>query len=496
MILKDKFFLDVIKKIILVLGTLVLCRVTYGVWGWVLALSGVIFALKKKYSGMSFCYVMFALLAIFNPVISGLTVHLALSARFGNLMLGLILLLMGVNGNKGQERLPIGWIFAYICVAAISSVDGWFPMISYLKLLQFLGFMMGIMLIGNIMAKSGEGLYELRTTMMAIAAVMVFGSLVSKFIPAVGYSMHINRLEQFGLIQQSAAIGATEGQMSLFNGLTMHSQMLAPVVSILATWVLCDMLLVAQKFSKLHIAILVVSPVLLYLSRSRGGFFTFVVVIFLTGFVCLPRARISRQHRNHLVMAFIGIIVAMFIGGAVLEIKDNTFSKWLRKTEDVRGDTRSLGEAVTSSRMFLIENNMDDFYRNPFLGMGFQVTPYLREAYRSGMITWFSAPVEKGVTPVVVLGETGLLGGLVFLVFLVSFYATCIKRRYLALMNLFTCMFVANLADSTMFSPAGLGGFLWVVACVGGFGIDLIAIRMARGGCMQCYDQPIPIGMT
>lgn len=492
MILSDRFFRDVVKKILLVFLTLVLCRVTYGIWGWFLALAGIVFALKKNYSGMSFCYVIFALLAIFNRVISGLTTHLALSARFGNLVLGLVLLLMGVNTNRGQEeKLPMGWMFAYMGVAAISSIDGWFPMISYLKLLQFLGFMLGITLVGNIMSKSGNGLYELRTTIMAIAAIMIVGSFASKFVPSIGYSMHIARLEHYGLIQQASVVGTAEGGMSLFNGLTMHSQMLAPVVSMLAAWVLCDMLLVAQRFTALHTVILAVSPILLYLSRSRGGFFTFVVVMFLTGFVCLPRARISRRHRNQLTMAFVGIIVAMAIGGTVMEIRDNTFSKWLRKTEDVRSDSRSLSEAVTSSRMDLIQANMEDFYRNPLLGKGFQVAPYLIDAYKAGQITWFSAPVEKGVTPVVVLGETGILGGIVFVVFLVTFYKTCIRRRYLALMNLFTCLFVANLADSTMFSPAGLGGFLWVISCVGGFGIDLLAIRMARGDYMIEYNQPI-----
>ena len=478
--IRDKFLSDVIKKILLVMLMLALCRVTYGIWGWGLAVAGIFFAAKKKYSGMCFCYVLFALMVIFNPVISGLTLHLALSARFGNLMIGLVSLLVGANDRRSREKLPIGWIFAYICIAAISSFDGWFPMISYLKLLQFLGFMMGIALIGNVMADSEEGLYGLRTTIMAVAVIMIFGSLASKFIPSIGYSMQIRKMESFGLIQEAANFVASDDRTNLFNGLTMHSQMLAPVVSILATWILCDMLLVAQKFTLLHISLLAVSPVLLYLTRSRGGFFTFVSVMFLTGFVCLPKARISHRHRNQLSMAFIGIIVCMIIGGAVLEAKDNTFSKWLRKTEDVRGDTRSLGEAVTSSRMFLMENNLDDFRRNPLLGMGFQVAPYLKDAYRTGQITWFSAPVEKGVTPVVVLGETGLLGGVVFVIFLVSFYATCIRRRYLALMNLFTCMFVANLADSTMFSPAGLGGFLWVVSCVGGFGIDLLAIRMAK----------------
>ncbi len=124
--------------------------------------------------------------------------------------------------------------------------------------------------------------------------------------------------------------------------------------------------------------------------------------------------------------------------------------------------------------------NLRDFRLNPILGKGFQVIPGMEQLYRSGYITLFSAPVEKGVTPYVVLGETGICGAIIFVIFLFSFYGTCLKRRYLALLTMFTCMMVANLADSTFFSPGG-GGFAWITSCVGGMGIDIIAIRKAHG---------------
>ena len=87
----------------------------------------------------------------------------------------------------------------------------------------------------------------------------------------------------------------------------------------------------------------------------------------------------------------------------------------------------------------------------------------------------------KGVTPYVVLGETGVIGASVFIVFLFVFYSTCLKRRYLSTLTMFTCMFAANLADSTFFSPGGIGGYLWIMSCVGGFGIDMISIRQSHG---------------
>ena len=144
------------------------------------------------------------------------------------------------------------------------------------------------------------------------------------------------------------------------------------------------------------------------------------------------------------------------------------------------GDTRTLKEAFTGSRQALIEYNLGDFKKSPVWGKGFQVIEGMDSAYRAGMVTWYTASVEKGVTPYVILGETGMVGATVFVVFLISFYTTCLAKRYLALLTMFTCVLVANLADSTLFSPAGLGGFLWIASCIGGFGIDLISLRQSQ----------------
>ena len=476
-VFRDKFYRDVLKNIILVGVALLLCRVTYGILGWGLLLLGCKAALRGDYKTTLFCYLFFPLTAVFNPIVCGVTFHLALAAKVGNIVLALFLLSTLTSNDKRLESLPIHWIFVYMFVAAVSSADGWFPMISYLKLLQFFGFISSIMIIAKIIQKSDYGVHELRAVMMALAVIMTVGSWIVSFVPTIGYSMTIGRMEMYGMNYTLQEFYARNGIRQL-NGMTRHSQMLAPTVSILATWVLCDVIFVERRFRLLHSLVLVITPVLLYMSRSRGGLLTLVVVMCVTMFVCIPNSRLPSDVRTQFTHIIVALEILMVLGGGYLEVRDGVFSKWLRKTDDIGGDNRSLMEAVTSTRMLLIKNNLDDFRQNPLLGKGFQVTPSLKDAYRYKMITWFSAPVEKGVTPVVILGETGLLGAGVFLVFLVVFYATCMKRKYYALMNLFTCNLVSNLADSTLFSPAGLGGFLWVVSCIGGFGIDIITLRV------------------
>ena len=199
-----------------------------------------------------------------------------------------------------------------------------------------------------------------------------------------------------------------------------------------------------------------------------------------TIFVCVPRARLALAVKSRLMQLLILSAILLLAIAVIGQIRNQTISKWLRKTDDVRGDTRTLKEAFTGSRQGLVEYNLSDFKLNPLFGKGFQVMRGMEQAYRAKLITWYSASVEKGVTPYVILGETGLVGASVFLIFLCSFYGTCLKRRYLATLTIFTCVMVANLADSSLFSPGGGGGFGWIISCIGGFGIDLMSLRHAQ----------------
>lgn len=354
------------------------------------------------------------------------------------------------------------------------------PFISYMKLIQFVLFIVSIKIIMESMQESDNGLYHLRCYMMGLAIIFIVGGFVVRFIPSLGYSMILNKYDTFGIDVTAGELMMQEG-MVLFNGMVCHSQMLAPVTAMIAAWVLCDMVLVEKKMSFLHCGVLCFAPLLIYMSRSRGGLLEIATVMGMVMFVCVPKARLTDRLKSKL-WGMVLLMVAGLMGvGIVSEVKSQTISRWIRKTDNIGGDTRTLSEAFTGSRQGAIEYNLNDFKLNPLFGKGFQVLPDFKHKFERGEITWFFAPVEKGITPLVVIGETGVMGGVVFAMFLILFYSTCYKRRYLALMTMFTNMLVCNLADSTFFSPSGLGGLLWITSCVGGFSIDLISIRMAHG---------------
>ena len=478
---KDKFTRDVFKALVAISAILLACKFTAGGMAVVVALAGAYFALQRQSGYLAICYVLFPMFMSFNRVVVGLSPVFLMTARLGNLFMIAAMILTGAGmQGRAHERLPILWMFAYCLVACLSSIDGWMPLISYLKIAQFVLFLIGLLFVARIIQQSDQGLYQLRCAMMAIAVIFLFGSVLARFIPSIGYSMMISKIESWGYDITGAEVAAGEG-MKMFNGMVCHSQMLAPVVAIMSTWVLCDMILIVKRFSWLHGVTLATTPALLYMSRSRGGLLDIVIVLVTVMFICVPRARLSQVVRSKLALMVIGGSAVLVVIAVIAQIRTQAISRWIRKVEDVHGDTRTLHEAFTDSRTAMIAYNLNDFRLNPLLGKGFQVVRGMDRAYRAKQLSLFSAPVEKGVTPYVILGETGLLGAGVFAIFLVAFYTTCLKRRYLALLTLFTCNLVTNLADSTLFSPGGLGGFLWIVSCVGGFGVDLISIRQAHG---------------
>jgi hypothetical protein len=276
-------------------------------------------------------------------------------------------------------------------------------------------------------------------------------------------------------VENAAAIlqeRQADSLMTLFCGATNHSQTLATMSALVVGFTLCDMLFLEQRFRWLHVLLVVLAFPLCYMTRSRAGFVSLVSALFVVCFftarkITLPLA--VKRRLNNGVWVGMGLILLIAIAS---EFRGGAMSQWLRKTSDTKGDRRSFGEALTSSRMGLIEESLRDFRRNPLLGSGFQVAEYTPElvARSKGLI--ISSPIEKGVTPVMVLGETGILGEIFYLLFLGSFYTISAKRKYYVTVSLFTIFFVTNFAESTFFSPGGGGGFMWMMSVVGGFTID------------------------
>lgn len=452
-----------------------LCRLTRGYIMPVYTLIGVLCAFANQLGWALVFFVLMPFFVILNPALVGNESSIyGLSVRLGPLLIGLILALRGAS-REGTHRLPFISMIPFLMVAAISSAGGWAPMVSYLKLVNFIVFLFGIWYGTQNLQQRPKDVLLLRSFFLAMACVMVFGSLLTILVPSIGYATSLQLALREGGVEYANDVFMQQqanSVMTLFCGITNHSQTLATLSALVTGFVLSDMLFLERRFRWLHILLIVFSLPLSYMTRSRVGFVSLASAL---GLVCFFTAHkislppVVKRHLNNGV--WLGLLLIL-LSAVVVQFRGRGISQWLRKTTDAEGDRRSLGEALTSSRLGLIDYSLYEFRRNPLLGTGFQVAEYTPERIAKSKGLIISSPIEKGVTPVMVLGETGIIGEFFFLVFLASFCGICAKRKYYVTLSLFTVFLVTNIAESTFFSPGGGGGFMWMMSVVGGFTID------------------------
>ena len=459
-----------------------LCRVTKGYFSVVMVVLGLYWAMTRQYGKAMSCYVFFFFLIILNPFILPRPPVMNWVARLGPLLIGMVLVLMAQR-RSGPHRLPLGAIFIYLICAVFSSYTGWCPKVSYLKMANFIVFLLGFWIGTQNLIGYQKELEVVRVFILSLAVITVFGSLCTLPFPAIAYPLDLRMAKVFREEGMDAATAYFQFHgigMALFAGITFHSQTLGPLMSFLFVLVLADALFIESKLTMLHLVLLGTMPALLFMTRSRSAFLAFVVGVTMILWQVVPKIRISPRLRTHMRNLAMGGGVLLVIGMGIAEVSNETISRWIRKTDDIQYDNRSWTEAVTASRIGLAEASMYEFYRKPMLGMGFQVNYESEYLYgdKEGLI--LSAPIEKGLLPLMVLGEGGVIGVLAFVVFLVSFYATCYRRKYMVTIAVFTTFLAANMGEATFFSPGGAGGIEWLLMAVGGFCIDMIVLTRNR----------------
>ncbi len=466
-------FRQVFRQALIIVGIVLLSRFTknWAVAG--LALYGILSALKQRLGPTFVVYLLLAFLPMVSPIFMPRYHHFSLIARLSTLAMTCALILTGDN-RDGHNQIPLGAIYPFLLFAALSSIEGYCPIISYLKMCNFFFFITGIYIGTKNIDRSPEAIHQLRHAFLAIVLLLVYGSLATLAFPSVAYYTSMKSIVmEYGYTYADEFFQDSVGRQHLFTGITVHSQFLGPMLGCCFAWLLCDMLIAERKLSPLHIALLLPIPVMAYMTRSRLAFVVLAAAVAMVAFYCIPKATIPKKVRGLFSNIMLVMAICFCILAVVQEVRGNTISKWLRKTEDVATDDRSLGKAVTASRQGKIAECLDDFHQNTLWGKGFQVDRTTKHRLEIGAVSLFSASIEKGVLPLMVLGETGLIGTIAFVIFLVVFFISCHQRHYTATLTLFTIYLSTNMAEATFFAPSGGGGVQWIMMAVGGFVIDM-----------------------
>lgn len=475
-----KLFKDIAKGMVLLLLAMLACKYTMGGGAIVIALTAFVLAVTGRVGWAIVGYCLFPFMVIMNPFVlpkSGIT---GMVLRLAPMALSVALVIAGAS-RSGRNQIPLNLIYLYLLVAGLCSMDGYYPMISYLKIVNCLILFVGLGLGFRNIDKRPKDVATIRQFFLVITVFVVWGSIaVLIFFPGAAYMTSLRDvINQEGIDAAGAALSNFSGP-KLFGGITNQSQCLATVLPCSLAWLACDMFFIEKRLSTFHVLTIVAGLPLVYLTRSRSAMLTSVMAASFIYFYCINKVniRLSIKRKIRAAMMLLGVLVVIAAG--VMEARDQLISKWLRKSEDVAADERTLGEAFTSSRLGKVEENMADFRSSPVFGTGFQVTYDMKYAFahHDGLI--LSAAIEKSILPLMVLGETGVVGSIFFWLFIIVFYVTCVKKRYYCCATLHTIFLVTNMAEATYFSPGGAGGYMWVLCVGGGFVIDMMALYHRR----------------
>lgn len=473
-ILKNQFEKDVFRSVMIIVGIVAACRFTSGFFAVGMAAMACYWAISQKGAKALICYILFPFLIIMNPMLLPKGGVFSLAMRAGTAAMAMSFMIAAAS-RKGQHSLPMGCMFFYMVAATVSSVGGYCPIISYFKELNFVFFIVGVWLGTCNIYRDPREMYKLRCFLLAICALLVWGTYLTMLSPGLSHPQTVSQLMQWGRLSRAEAMAAAAytSEVSFLAGVANHSNALAPNLACAVGFLLCDMLFVERRPTRFHVATLIGTLPLLFMTHSRGALVSFVAavaIVFMFSTTKIPTPLKVKNKARKIMFAFIWLAI---IGAIYLEATDRRFTKWVRKTENVEADQRDLSEALTQSRMGLVSENMRDFYRNPMFGMGFQTCEDHQLLYQAGAISIFSAPIEKGVLPTMILGETGVAGALTFILWLTVFVGVCMRKKYICTVSLLGVLLCTNMGEASFFSPGGVGGMLWIMSVVGGFITDM-----------------------
>lgn len=420
-----------------------------------------------------------------NPLVIPRPPFFSIVSRLSSLLISVALVIGSMRRNN-DERPPLGSIFVFLALSVVSSIQGYCPKVSYLKLVNFGTFVAGVGAAVANLGRRPDDIRLMRGSFLALGAMYVLGSIATLPFPAVAYLTSLaHRINAEGIAAANATFRAGSGN-GLFAGITCHSQFLGPCLGCIFGLVASDMLMIERRASPIHILILLPIPVLIAMTQSRIGLVTFVAALLCLAVWFAPKIRVSQRDKLRIKKIVRTFVVVIFVLACVSEVRHSTVSRLLRKTADVSTDDRTLVNAFTASRQLIVEMSMRDFRRNPIWGKGFQVEEGFADRFANSRRFIFSATIEKGVLPTMILGEAGIIGAVAFLFFLCVFYSTCARNGYFALMLLFSTMLASNFGEATFFSPGGAGGVFWMICVAGGFTID-----MAKRTCVAVLPAPV-----
>ncbi len=380
---------------------------------------------------------------------------------------GIISLLTLASKRFSPCLSPFLLLIPYLLFSIFPSACGYAPVVSYLKLVLFILVFIALLGVSNeVTHNSRSQLPKLRAMIFALAAFIIVGSILLIPFPSIGQLQGKEYLE---------AISKGQNLTSLFKGMTFHSQSLGPLVAIIATFVFADWVLAVQKKSYVHLLILCSCPVLVYKTSSRTAMGTFLFGLLCVGYCVMRERGIGARWRGKVKTCIFALLALCVLAVVAIPSVRKDVVKYTLKGATHTTETVTMSD-VMSSRQGLIDEAIHNFKQSPIIGNGFQINTDKIGWKAKSWRDYLSAPIEKGVWVVAVLEEGGIIGMILFLVFIIGAeYRLFAQRAYISF-SLLATFLVSNLGEFTFFSTSGAGGFCWTLLVIGA-AFDALRLR-------------------
>ena len=356
-----------------------------------------------------------------------------------------------IFGRRNSPLLkPVLWIVPYLVFIALVSLFGWSPLISYLKLALFSFVFLGVYAATNRAIVSNLDVRKFRSMFLAVASVILIGSVLVIPLGGVGYMGAEEMLKNPGV-------------KSLFKGMANHSQALGPLVAFLGILLFSDWIFSIQKMDKFYAVLMLCVPVLLIKTASRTAMGAFLMgLVFVTFYFMRSRGvRIQWRSRvSGLVMTgfFVAVLAVLLIPAARERV-----ARFVVKYNTEGRKVSVSSEDVLNTRQHKIDECLLNWKASPTIGNGFQVSENMRNFRATSLKQVLTAPVEKSTWVFAVLEEGGVVGEFLFVVFILACTTTLIRRKAYIGASCFVTMVAINLGEFTIFSMSGVGGSFWAL---------------------------------
>lgn len=275
-----------------------------------------------------------------------------------------------------------------------------------------------------------------------------------------------------------------------FQGVMVHPQNFGPSVAVLAV-LLISSGLTNRKITVWSVLLLLACVGSVYLSQARIG--AVALAGGLVFGVCgeLLRRLVVRLRRGEgmrygrLLAVAAGLALTLMVAGPWILPKISDFI-------DKGSRSESFVDAAVRSRGHKLEQMLQGIRENPTVGVGFGVNPST-DYFGITRDPIFGLPVmatvEKGVMPVAVIEETGIMGAIFTYPWLVLLLIRASARGVVA-GSVCWAVLITNIAEACLFSPGGQGMFQIVLA------MWAATVPLSATAANQILRQPATDGMA